>query len=452
MILGVAGLAGVAALSKLASAGPLDPPPGPVTPTGVSLEDLSNRIARGAEGIAEPRTPVPAGFNPTITNPGSYYLTSSVSSVSIESDRVQLDLNGFTLTGGSNAAINIEASDVTIRNGRIDTTGSSADAIRFSQDAVTLRRNVLLEDLDIATFGYVARAFGAGSTTTADRVTLRRVRFLAGFGGPQTGGVILGNGCAAVDCVLLGGRSGIQLGDDAFVSDCECSGVTDFAGISVGNRSLVRGVRVDGVSFAEGIKVGADSLVADSLVSRCTTGISAGARSTIDRCSVSGCTGFGVRAGQRLRLVNSVIQSTTGTGVKVDSFDSTIADCSINISSGLGIDLIGPAMIERCHMANNSGAIRTDALTRIHACHLDFNGATGISATSTSVGGMDIRDCTITRHTTGVNLAVGAGNAVTRCMFSGNSTAISVPAGGVAPTVNAANANSATNPLVNLVL
>ena len=77
-----------------ASAGSLDPPPGPITSTMKTLTEV------------EPRTQIhPDDLPMTISHPGSYYLTgdfmagSATHGIYIEADNVTLDLNGFTLDG-----------------------------------------------------------------------------------------------------------------------------------------------------------------------------------------------------------------------------------------------------------------------------------------------------------------------------------------------------------------
>lgn len=183
--------------------------------------------------------------------------------------------------------------------------------------------------------------------------------------------------------------------------------------------------------------------------------------SRVSDCNISGTAavpgndpGIGVRGSQRLRLERSTIAGNAAQGVYCTSFDAAIADCSIIVNSGVGIDCIGPAMIDRCHFANNNGAILVDALTRISQCHLDFNGPFGVQATSTGVGGTFVVDCDITRHTNGVDIRSTSGSGVFRSRFNGNTSAnILAPAGNFQLIVfGPAAANTATNPNINIAL
>jgi hypothetical protein len=110
LLLAGLGLAGAAALARVAKAGPLTPPPGPISPTGKSVAELSAKVAFTDQGISQPRRPLAscpsspdAQF--VITEPGAYYLTSNVAQVpgkvcvDIQCDCVDLDGDGFVFDG-----------------------------------------------------------------------------------------------------------------------------------------------------------------------------------------------------------------------------------------------------------------------------------------------------------------------------------------------------------------
>ena len=105
-----------------AMAGPLTPPPGPVTSSYKTLQEV------------EPRTVVNATNTPgnglathVISQPGSYYLDRNLVGeaakfgIIIAADSVTLDLNGFEVRGsvGSLAGINLAGDRPVIKNGQI---------------------------------------------------------------------------------------------------------------------------------------------------------------------------------------------------------------------------------------------------------------------------------------------------------------------------------------------
>ncbi len=122
-------------------------PPGAPAPTMKTADQI------------EPRTILNAANTPgdgqnlfTITNPGSYYLTTNLVGVSgkngikINTNNVTLDLNGFSLLGvpGSGKGITIYSyADVTVRNGSVS---GWAD---YAIDGSSLNKNTFFERLSV---------------------------------------------------------------------------------------------------------------------------------------------------------------------------------------------------------------------------------------------------------------------------------------------------------------
>jgi parallel beta-helix repeat protein len=237
MLLAGLGLVGVAAASA-ASAGSLNPPAGPVAPTGKTTTEIEPRVAvQSLTGDAA------NGY--VISQPGSYYFTGNINGtggkhgISIQADGVTVDLCGFALIGeaaGSGIGINVPAArtSLCIHNGTIRNWRSHGVA-----------------------------ALNASSSA------LERLRAFGNLG------------------------DGLQIGNESVVRDCIMTGNT-IRGLSSADRVLVTGCVAD-VNGGSGLFLGSDVLVLDCLVSRGgTSGITVSSRSTVARCTVTRNTGQGI--------------------------------------------------------------------------------------------------------------------------------------------------------------
>jgi hypothetical protein len=143
-------------------------PPGMPAPTMKTADQIYSKL--------DPRTPISsAPF--TINASGSYYLTtnltvSSGNAITIATNGVTLDLNGFTISsvaGGTGTAISFsggsfqQITDVTIVNGHI--CGSFGNAIETTIGPVP--NNVLVSKLTVSGVGY-GIDLGLGSTVVQD--------------------------------------------------------------------------------------------------------------------------------------------------------------------------------------------------------------------------------------------------------------------------------------------
>jgi len=114
----------VLCMAPVALSGPLDPPAGPINPTGKTLVEVEPRIA-----VNSVNTPGDASSTFRITQSGSYYLTGNIvgqaakHGITISSADVTLDLSGFALVGGANSlnGINVPGftEGIVIRNGTV---------------------------------------------------------------------------------------------------------------------------------------------------------------------------------------------------------------------------------------------------------------------------------------------------------------------------------------------
>jgi parallel beta-helix repeat protein len=177
-----------------------------------------------------------------ITQPGSYLLTSSVSggttaAIQIDASDVTLDLNGFSVSGVpavGTGVILLTASGVEVRNGVVAGAGAAGGGGGiFASGESHLR----LLDLRIHNHGGPGiTIFGAANIEV--RNSLVRGNGLAG----ASGGIIAsGSGIAIVGCVATGNAGvGIQSGPGSLIADNVVRSNTE-NGITVNINSIVRG-------------------------------------------------------------------------------------------------------------------------------------------------------------------------------------------------------------------
>jgi hypothetical protein len=171
LLAGVGGIVAGSMLAPKSSAGDLEPPPGGVSPTGLTLSELSEKVARTPQGRAEARRPVESLPDASgtalyrITEPGSYVVTQNLhfspglDGIVVEADDVQIDLNGHTLfgptmpDGTSSAAIRTTAAMVTVYDGTLQ---GWTHGVMFSGAS-----RFVIEDVDSAGASVAAFTLGA---------------------------------------------------------------------------------------------------------------------------------------------------------------------------------------------------------------------------------------------------------------------------------------------------
>ena len=195
-------------------------PPGAPAPTMKTLDQI------------EARTPI-SSLPYTISNSGSYFLTTSLTSVSgdgidITTNNVTLDLNGFTLLGaGSGAGINVlnPARNLSIRNGVLDSWGNGGVN-------ATNGFNCQLERLRESNCGNIGLAAGNNCSVLFCTAT-----------GNISNGIAVGNNCVVRDCTANDNTGlqafGIQVGSGCVVKDCTTT--SNFGGgiLVQGNDCLI---------------------------------------------------------------------------------------------------------------------------------------------------------------------------------------------------------------------
>ncbi|MFM9959242.1 MAG: right-handed parallel beta-helix repeat-containing protein [Phycisphaerales bacterium] len=380
-----------------ALAGPLTPPPGPVTPTNKTLQQV------------EPRTPIESlAGNATsmhkITQPGSYYLTGNIAlapgkttCIEIGVDGVTIDLNGFTLNGLNSVgtvAIRVEdkffCDGMLLINGHITDwetgvagtgfVGMVVDSVRFTfcdiygLDAGN-NATVTRCSATVGGTGFYLRDGGSISNSTA--AFFGRGFDLGNGGGAAdcraslcAEGFYLNFGSTARACGATESQIGFRGADRNTLVDCDASFCND--GIALEQASRVSGCHVGGGS-GPGIVVSHGSTV-----ERCTVngqglrGISAGDKCSIRDNNVEFCGGNGIHVfGHNTMLVgNNVQRCQLDIGVFIEGNDNQLEMNRIEGSGLDGVKVIGERnLVIRNRICSSSRVLP--------GAHSDYNFAPG---------------------------------------------------------------------------
>ena len=303
-----AGLLGLGVAGAV-SAGSLNPPPGPVAPTGKPLTDIEPRIA--VQSLAGDATSV---F--LISQPGSYYLTGNITGVSgkdavrITASDVSLDLCGFGIAGPGNSGIN--------------------------------------------------QAVGT------------RARILNGLVGSLSGNAINVGAASVVSDVVVRSVPGVGIaaGAQSRIERCSVQGAG--IGIQLSSGGTVQGCRVD-TSATTGISVGPGSRVSHCDVNNTGTGVSATASAAtnstvITDCYVANATVDGINVASSGSVVERCAVSSCSTGIRVFGTQSrvalnqvTLCPTGINLSASSGIALV----VQNTVYGSSSTAISAPASAQV---------------------------------------------------------------------------------------
>jgi hypothetical protein len=299
---------------------------GPLTPPGAPGATMKTLVQ------IEPRIPI-TNVPYTITQPGSYYLatnlTSAGSGVTIATNAVNLDLMGFTLAGNrfagdhgillSGASGTLPVRDVVVRNGSLRGFSYGIQA-KFGQGA-------RFEDLSISSnLSYGINLDGMGGQCNGNAIIHCS---LTANGSPAIrlygpGGQCNGN--RIVQCAISGNNDdGIQFNADSsgqcngnILSDCEIQGNGDYgiygeSGTGKCNGNLIARCAINGNTD--------DGILLDGTSGQCSG-------NAITDCRLSGNGGYGIaldgNAGQSDG--NAIVGCTVG--------DSVDAEILLNVAGG----------------------------------------------------------------------------------------------------------------------
>ncbi len=286
----------------VAVAGPLNPPPGPVTPSYKTLADVEPRTAINAAN-----TPGDGDSLFRITQPGSYYLTGDVAGqpgkkgIEVAASHVTIDLNGFHLAGGPGSLSGIDTTGaffgVSAQNGSVHNWGglgidfSTATSCRISD--VTLSFNT-----------------GMGVYTGHSSVVVGCAAAQNGSDGIYSGPESVIRSCTATE----NGGDGIVVYSGSVAESCTADENTG-AGFAVTNNSTARGCAASN-NVGSGFAAADNSQVLDCIANyNGAGGIDAGFGVQVVRCSADSNTGHGIECGSYCTITDNACRNNkTPTG------------------------------------------------------------------------------------------------------------------------------------------
>ena len=473
--------------------GSLMPPAGVPAPVMKSLDQIEARIPLNTiTGVSNAMH--------LITQPGNYYLTADIvatagrNGILINANNVSIDLNGFAITGtgtGSTCGITEQNPD----GGQANHLSVFNGVIRNWRGTALLINSAPLDvvrDVRIADCGGGVVSYGA---LRISRCELQN---------PGKSGITLVTSYSVVeDCVvnaLNGGgaaASGIYI-YDGLVKNCQVRGVSGSParGIWVEWKGgVIRNCRADAITSFAGTGAGMEAdTVTDCAVAYITSVLASSTGivgSHVERCSVqeitastssgfargihqvgtaglveqclvkkvSGYNAYGVVTTNSLRLVNTHVDSLTGTGGNVAGIyawggTSLISGCGVSAVTNSAITATGinasSATVEQCRVSRiKSTGISVGGRSSVLNCQVEQagNGNVAASAISASGDGNRIDSNHVMLSPTGIT--VSGLSTVTRNFAQGNTTNYSgIPASLIVG--NYADMATATSPFVNI--
>lgn len=434
--------AAIVLASAILTAGPLDPPAGPIAPSYKTLHDVEPRTVINAAN-----TPGNASALHVISQPGSYYLAGDLvnsttrHSIQITVDHVSIDLNGFSIRGtsASNSGIVTSGSrkNIAIRNGTIHGHGNSGislgNAVNVAISDIVASANSLTgvapgQRAILSNVVCEGGNLGFNLSFAADSVLSRCVATnINGDGFGFTAARVIFD-----QCVASGSINGFVLGNQNQASSCISVGNSGYGVYVTGSRAVLTDCVTESNSFS-GYYVGGPG----ARLTRCTAANNGNATATkysgilIDalNAEIAGCTAIGNgRAGFQLNLGRATIRDSiavanAGRGIEATQF----ANATVRVyGSRLQLNAIGAevgpeSIFENCAVIENidSGILVTgNGNAIIRSCQFNRNGTIAISIGNGSV----VEDCVFNAN---VNNAIVGGtlNIIRRSTFDTNGTA-----------------------------
>lgn len=301
-------------LAAVVTAGPLNPPAGPIAPTNKTLTEVEPRIA-----INSTNTPGDTNSRFRITAPGSYYLTGNITGVSgdhgieIAASNVTIDLMGFALTGIFLAADGITTDgvrdNITIRNGTI--TGWGSDGINLTTGGIGTGARIE---------GVTASGNGANGIRVGNRAILRSCMALENGGD----GFNINSNAVMTECIAsLNAARGFVVSSGSTLTACTASNNTTDGFSIVGNAAAMHCTAIgnEGRGFFVGIA------------------------GVVSQCIANGNGSHGIELTTRSVASNNTVHSNTNAGVTAAGIfttgDSNKVQFNHCAANDIGVEVTG---------------------------------------------------------------------------------------------------------------
>lgn len=366
-----------------ALSGPLDPPPGSPTSTFKTLDEVEPRVP-----LTQENAPGDADSVFVISEPGAYYLTDDVDAgagfegVEIASDKVTLDLNGFTIEGDAGSRSGVAAAgvrfNIVVRNGAI--RGFDESGVRLGDDFACVVEDLIVSD--------------CGDT-----------------------GISVGNVSRVRDCTSRdNGSAGVTAESRCVISRVVSEG-NGSSGVSLGGRNVVRDCVSSnnaGSGFFGDILNRFESSIAEN---NANSGFRASTSSAAINCATRDNGDDGYAFGDNATLSNSSSRFDNGDGFDINT-DSTLVNCVSTGAESNAYLLQDNMVLENC-VARAAGAdgFSGDNRVTLRSCVSEENAGYGVF-----LGGMaTLVDVTSRGNIVG-NALVSDDASVSNSMFKGLSS------------------------------
>lgn len=347
-----------------ALAGPITPPPGPVAGTHKTLTEVEPRIAINAVN-----TPGDAGSVYRISQAGSYYLTGNLaltdgrSGIVIGVSGAVVDLNGFTISGGTSGAAGVKdlAGGSVVRNGSVLSTPAGG---------IIVGEGSLVEDVSVAASSFT------NAITIGERSVVRRATVVGGTA------VRADRRCVIEDVLGTNVSTGVSASgkDGVVVRSSRFNSFSIGAGVDAGTGVVVEDCTFDGMVSA--VNGGNGSRVVRTETNFCTTGFDLGARSVVQDCVVRWSEAYGIRAGAELSMSRVWVYGGSNGGV-VAANDASLDGVTVVGTGFRGISVGSRVTLTNCVVSGTSGASAIGIVVLDNAvltgCRADENLGDGIS-------------------------------------------------------------------------